>query len=170
MISKRSRAITELVRRLEFIQLVHGYSCDAGLKILLGETPSFGEGDPQSAIAIAIGRDEPTTSGGLVRSRMPIEIHALVRADMAAPLVATEALITDIRAAVEIEGRDQNAILGGDASIDRSLDGITLSKGFERGPITPLPREPGSTFVGAIVEYLAIFEEQWGGEPLEPGT
>jgi hypothetical protein len=85
----------------------------------------------------------------------------MVRADMAAPLVAIEALITDIKAAVEIEGRAP----GTDASIDRSLDGITLPKGFERGPITPLRREAGSTFVGAIVEYVGIFEERWGGEP-----
>lgn len=166
MISKRSKAIAELVRRLGFIQVVKGYSCDAGLKILLGEVPTFGEGDPDSAIALAIGRDEPVTTGGLVRTRTPFEVHAMVRADMDAPLVAVEELVADIKNAVEIEGQDP----GTDASIDRSLDGLTLPKGFERGSIAPLGRNEGSTYVGAIVEYVGIFEERWGGEPEEDPT
>jgi hypothetical protein len=170
MISKRRKAIDELVRRLGFIQLAKGYSCDAGLSILLGEAPSFGEDDPLAAIAIAVGGDEPETTGGLVRTRTTFEIHAMVRADMDAPLLALEALIADVKAAVEIEGRDQNQLLGGDASIDRSLDGVTLPKGFERGPIRPLNREAGSTFVGAVCEYIGTFEERWGGEPEEEPT
>jgi hypothetical protein len=165
MISKRMRAVDELVRRLAFIQVAKGYSCDAGLNILLGEEPVFGEADPETALNIAIGRDEPTTAGGLVRSRVPLEVHAMVRADLAAPLMTTERLIADIKNAVEIEGRGQNS--AGDASIDRSLDGVTLPKGFERGPTTPLRREAGSAFVGAIVEYIATFEEGWGGDPEE---
>lgn len=301
MISKRRKAILELVRRLEFIQVVKGYSCDAGLNILLGERPAFGPDDPESAISLAFGPDDPTTSGGLVRRRTPIEIHAMVRADLEEPLITLEQLICDIRAAVEIEGRTYygqiaasgvmaytfngalpnlpnlsgltvtigaqtyvfsggilnlgevrvegdrrlsfdnladainttdtpgtgennefgkfyvplnadvtavhdnvahtitltakvagaagnsiafggTAIVAGgtlaggsdgqltDASIDRSLDGITLPKGFEAGPIAPLQRDAGSPFVGAIVGYSATFEEHWGGDPEEEET
>ena len=163
MISRRMRAVDELVRRLGYIQVAKGYSCDAGLHILLGEAPVFGESDPAEAIALAIGPDQPTTEGGLVRTVTPFEIHAMVRADLDAPLMSVERLIADIKNAVEIEGRGQNT--AGDASIDRSLDGLTLPKGFERGPITPLKREAGSAFVGVACEYSATFEEAWGGEP-----
>jgi hypothetical protein len=160
--SKRQAAIAELVRRLEFITKAKGYNTDAGEHIFLGEAPSFGEGDPPEAIAILIQDDSPQTSGGAIRTRTPIEIWAVVPAGIEAPLLAVEAIIADVKEAVEIEI---------DGSVDRFLGTIaddghpygTLPRGLERGVIQALKREPGGTYVRAAVEYVANFEERWGG-------
>jgi len=162
--SKRQAALEELERRLVFIEKAKGYSSDAGKKIYQGEAIKWGPHDPPAAIVLRYGVDAPTIQGSVVTSRTPIEIWAIVPADIDRPYLAIEGIIADIKQAVEIEGRDQNAEppINGRADIDRSLDGITLPKGFERGPTTTLPREPGSSYVGSYIEYAATFEEGWG--------
>lgn len=160
--SKRQAAIAELVRRLEFITKANGYNTDAGEHIFLGEAPAFGEGDPPEALAILIDDDSPQTNGGVVRTRTPIEIWAVVPAGFEDPLLAIEAIITDIKEAVEIEA---------DGSIDRFLGTVTeagqpygtLPRGIERGVVQAVKRDPGGTYVRAAVEYVAYFEETWGG-------
>lgn len=160
--SKRQAAIAELVRRLEFITRTNGYNTDAGEHIFLGEAPSFGEGDPPEALAILIQDDSPQAAGGLVRIRTPIEVWAVVPAEVEAPLLAVEAIVTDIQEAVEIEA---------EGAVDRFLGTVdgegrpygTLPRGLERGVIQALKREPGGTYVRAAVEYVAYFEERWGG-------
>jgi hypothetical protein len=160
--SKRQAAVADLVRRLGFITRANDYNTDAGEHIFLGEAPTFGEGDPPEALALLIQDDSPQVAGGLIRTRTPIEIWAVVPADVDAPLLAVEAIITDIREAVEIEA---------DGSVDRFLGTIdedgkpcgTLPRGLERGVIQALTRKPGDTFVRAAVEYVANFEERWGG-------
>ena len=159
--SKRQVALADLLTRLAFIQKAKGYNTDAGAHIFEGEAPRLGNGDPPAALAVFVGDDTPETSGGLVRTRVPIEIWATVPAGLQSPLMAIEAIIADIRTAVEIEQ---------DASVDRSLglfNGVTgapatLPLGLERGPTRPLRREPGSEYVGASAEYVARFETQWG--------
>lgn len=161
--SKRQAALLDLIARLEFITKAKGYNTDAGEHIFLGEAPTFGEDDPPEALAVLVGEDSPQTSGGLIRTRTPIEIWAVVPATLEQPLLAVEAIIADIKEAVEIEA---------DGSIDRFLGTIdeetsrpygTLPKGLERGSIRALRRQEGSTYVGAAVEYIAHFEESWGG-------
>jgi hypothetical protein len=96
--------------------------------------------------------------GGTVRTRVPIEIWACVNVGFNSPLLLVEAVIADIRVAVEIET---------DGATDRSL-GIfaggpaTMPTGLDRGPTRALRREQGSEFVGASVEYIARFETRWG--------
>ena len=156
--SKRQLALEDLLNRLSFIQTAKDYNTDAGLRIFMGEAPQFGEGDPPSALAVFVGDDSPETTGGTVRTRVPIEIWAVVPDDLPSPLMSIEAIIADIRAAVEIEA---------DASVDRSLGltdsgPATMPTGLERGPARPLRREVGSGYVGCSQEYTARFETKWG--------
>ena len=156
--SKRQLALADLLNRLGFITKAKGYNTDAGLHIFQGEAPQFGSDDPMEALAVFVGDDSPEMSGGMIRTRVPIEIWATVRADMDAPLMSIEAIIADIREAVEIEK---------DGASDRSLglfEGgpATLPTGLDRGPTRPLRREPGSEYVGASQEYTARFESSWG--------
>jgi hypothetical protein len=161
--SKRQAALQDLIARLAYITKEKGYNTDAGEHIFLGEAPTFGEDDPPEALAVLVGEDSPQTSGGLIRTRTPIEIWAVVPATLEQPLLAVEAIIADIKEAVEIEA---------DGSVDRFLGMLTeeegkpygtLPKGLERGSIRALRRQEGSTYVGASVEYVAHFEEAWGG-------
>jgi hypothetical protein len=160
--SKRQVAIEELVHRLEFITKANGYNTDAGEHIFVGEAPTFGDADPPEALAVMVDEDSVQTNGGVMRARTPVEIWAVVPAGLAAPLYAIEAIIADIKEAVEIEA---------DGSVDRFLGTTTdagqpygtLPRGLERGTIKPIRRNEGSEFVGAIVEYIANFEEHWGG-------
>lgn len=160
--SKRQAAIGDLVRRLSYITKANGYNTDAGEHIFVGEAPTFGEADPPEALAVLVGEDSAQTNGGVIRTRTPIEIWAVVPAGTNDPLLAVEAIITDIKEAVEIEA---------DGSVDRFLGDVaeggvpygTLPRGLERGTIKPLRRQEGSTYVGTSVEYVANFEEHWGG-------
>lgn len=156
--SKRMAALEDMLKRLAFIQTAKGYNTDAGVYVLEGEAPQFGESDPDAALAVFVGDDSPTILGGTVRTQIPIEIWACVPVRLGSPLMKVEELIADIRTAVEIEK---------DGSTDRSLgvwDGgpATMPTGLDRGPTRPLRREPGTTFVGASVEYVARFETRWG--------
>lgn len=160
-ITRRQAALTDLIDRLGHIQKTKGYNTDAGLHIFLGETPRWGEGDPPEALAISIGDDAPETRGPKIQTRTPISIWAIVPVASETPLVAVEAIIADIIEAVE----------GGtaDPTTDRYLGVMsggspaTLPKGLERGVTRALRREEGSEYVAAAVEYIAVFEESWGG-------
>lgn len=100
--SKRQAALTDLLNRLSFITKAKGYNTDAGAAIFQGEAPRFGDAeDPQEALAVFVGDDSPETTGGTVRTRVPIEIWATVPAGLESPLMAVEAIIADIREAVE---------------------------------------------------------------------
>lgn len=160
--SKRQAAINDLVTRLGFIQTAKGYNTDAGLSIFLGEWPRFGPDDPDSALGIAVGDDSSETIGGLVRSRVPIEVWAFVPAGTSSPLVAIEAIIADIKEAVEIESNPSRTRALGDM-VEGQPHGTT-PKGLERGVTRALRREEGTQVVGAAVEYIATFEDQWGSQ------
>ena len=130
--------------------------------IFLGEMPAFGPDDPPAALGVAIGDDSPEASGSTTRTRVPYEVWAIVPADLNAPLVAIEAIIADIKEAVEIEANpDQTRALG--AMVLGQPRGTT-PKGLERGVTRALRREEGSEFVGAAVEYILTFEDVWGSQ------
>ena len=175
--SKRLLAIQDLAARLAFITMANGFSSDAGLNIYLGRLPKLGPDDPPAALAVFLDADQPPdggtyTTGGTVRSRVPIVVHALARvASNQSPLVVFEGLIADIKQAAEIEGNDPNhpESLAG-AWVQRYLgvvagsppSPVTLAKGFERGETRVHFAEGGSEITGASVEYLMFLEEQWG--------
>jgi len=151
--SRREDALLDLRSRVAFIEIAKGYGSDAGKAIFMGETPVFGPDDPPAALAIVVGADSPTTQGGLVRTRVPVEIQAIVPATIDDAFMALEAIVADIKRAVEIEGVQ--------AFRTRSLKG-TLPMGLERGVTRILPRDEGSLFVGTGIEYVLSFEEKWG--------
>jgi hypothetical protein len=155
--SRRQRIIEALATRLELIQTDNGFNTDAGSMVFLGEDPTFGPDDPGVALTISVG--DATEARHQLLMEMPLEIVALVSADISAPLLAIEQVIADIRTAVETD--------------DRTLDGEC--KQITRGAIRALPRESGFTVVGASVEYIALYSEVWGetlpdppAPPVEP--
>lgn len=159
MTSQRETALLDLRDRLAWITVAHGYNSDAGQNISMGEIITLGPDDPPAALSIVVGQDSPIVEGGVVRTTVPVEVQAFVPTDVDAPVIALERLIADIKQAVEIEGNDQNA--AADPSVDRALAG-TLPLGLTRGSTRPIPREEGSSVVGASVGYLLAIEERWG--------
>lgn len=159
--TRRQAAVTDLLDRLGYIQTAKGYNTDAGLHIFQGHLPKLGPDDPQDCLAVLIGEDTATTAGGRISTRVPFEVWAIVNAAEAAdPLASIEAIIADIRAAVEIESPN---------GIDRYLGSFgdppqpaTLPKGFSRGVTKGTTMPDGAGFVGALVEYVGEFAEVWG--------
>lgn len=155
--SKRELALLDITNRLSFIQIAKGYNTDAGASVFIYEDPQLG---PDDALGIFVepGPDQPTMAGPRITAQLPIQIQAVVNAQVfatvAARISALEGLIADIKRAVEIDEGDQ-------ANLQHSLDG-TLPKGLIRSVTVPLRREPGSQLFGAAVEYTAVFQEQWG--------
>ena len=157
--SRRQVALEDLRTRLSYVQIAKGYNTDAGKTILLGEEPRFGPDDPTTALALSIGDESVDVQGAVITTRVPVSVWAIVPVGTSEPLLAVEAIIVDIKEAVEIEP---------DGSIERSLGVIegssaTQPKGLQRGPTRALKRQEGSTYVGAAVEYVLTFEERWGG-------
>jgi hypothetical protein len=148
--SRRQSIIEALASRLENIQVAEGYNTDAGSMVFLGEDPTFGPDDPAVALAVNVG--DAVEGRQPMVTEMPLEVVALVRADITAPLLAMEQVIADIRAAVET---------------DHTLGGTC--KQLTRGAVRALPRETGHTVVGASVEYTALYSEMWGElQPVPP--
>lgn len=154
MLSIRQAIVTELLWRLGAIAIASGYQTDAGQQLFAGETPSLGPSDPDAAIALVVRDDLPSDQSGfgvdatgIVVTVLPIDVVAVAKADLAQPWVTVEAIIADIRKAIE--------------TADRSIGGI-LTKNLLRGRVRSLPRESGGTVIGATVEYRAIFADEWG--------
>ena len=147
MASRRQQVLAALVARVQAITVDDGFNTDAGTAVYLGETPMLGPDDPLVAIALIVGDDDPGYQGEHVFVKLPIEIQGVAFADQTDSWMAVEAVIEDIKRAVELE--------------DRSL-GKLLRSELERGPTRTLRREPGSSTVGAGVTYLAPIAEKWG--------
>jgi hypothetical protein len=145
--SRRLSILTAIVARLEQIQIANEFETDAGLRVFLGEAPALGPDDPDQAIAVLVGDDVPTYQGEHVLVALPIQIAAVAKADLDAPWVIVEQLISDIKKAIELE--------------DRTLGG-RVKRQIKRGSTRTLPRESGSTKVGVTVEYSAPYTELWG--------
>jgi hypothetical protein len=143
--SARSSAIAEMRTRLRLIRKVNGYSTDAGDHVFLGETPQLGPDDPDEAIAIVVGEDEPTVQGPKVILSLPVQVQAHVKVTAADPWMSVENLVADIKKAVET-----------DHDLGRRVNDL------QRGPVAPLEREDGSEVVGCGVEYRLVYAEKWG--------
>jgi len=144
----RRRLILEAIRaRLWEIRTVNGFATDAGETVFLGETPELGPDDPEQAIAIVVDDELPAHQGENVFSVMPVVVAALAKADLDEPWLAVEAVLGDIKRAIELE--------------DRTLGGLVRLR-FERGATRTMKREPGSVTVGVAIEYRAPILEKWG--------
>lgn len=148
MSSKREDVIRALRDRIALISVTNGYNTNAGQKIFLGETPTLGPNDPAAALALVVGTDESGYQGENVVSNLPVEVQAIVKADVSDPLLMIEAVIADIKRAVELP--------------DRTFGGLLINRGLKRGSTRPFEREAGSEYVGAAVEYVATLAEGWG--------
>jgi hypothetical protein len=151
--SKRIGALLEIKRRLQLIAKPTFWT-DAGLNVLMGEQPVFGPDDPDVAIAVVLGSSTDERQGltKIHMSRLPLSVQAFASAapkDGTDPLIAVEEVVADIKRALELE--------------DETLAGWTKPDGgFRRVGVRVIPREEGSEFVGAAVDYELLFEDGWG--------
>ena len=145
--STRETAIGEMRTRLENILVASGFNTDVGQVVMLGEQPVFGADDPTAVVSLIVGQDSAGYQGEHVVVELPVEAQAIVKADVDDPWTTVEAVIADIKKAVET---------------DRDLGGALIRRGLERGATRPFDRESGSEFVGAGVEYRLKFKELWG--------
>lgn len=152
MASLRQALLEQLYRaRLQAIQIADGYATDAGSHVFLGEAPIFGTDDPPAAIAIVVGDDELLKAQGkAIFIRLPVEIQCLAtveRERLSEPWAVIEEMLGDVKKAME---QDDELLHGNDKR--------TLARGVTR----VLPREPGTTSVGAGITYTLGYQELWG--------
>lgn len=145
--STREQILEVVLARLRAIAQVDGFSTNAGAAVYLGEAPALGPDDRDVAIVIGIGDDAVRYQGEQLYLDLPLEIGALAKADLSAPYLAAEAVLADIKRAMELT--------------DRTLGGL-VKRQMERSPTRTLPREPGSTAVGVAITYVCPYTEVWG--------
>lgn len=144
---KRRLVMAALVDRLAEISVDAGFLTDAGHCIVFGEAPQLGSGDPSEAIALVMGDDEPASPApGAVIVTTPIEIHALAKATPDDPFAQVEAVLADIKRAVELP--------------DRSLGNLVSQ--IQRGVTRVVPREAGASTAGVAITYVLTWKEGWG--------
>lgn len=151
--SRRELIVAQLASRLESIAVADGFNTNLGATVLINEVPLLGEDDPASAVAMLTLQSDDTWQGKAFLVRLPIVLLILVNCDQVADTsdawVVLEQAIADVRRAIETE--------------DRTLGGLlTAPFGLERGPLETLPREPGTSTLGAVLNYVAPFKEAWG--------
>lgn len=149
--SKRQAAVAVILARLEEITVENGFATDAGENVSLGETPQLGPDDPDVALSILVQDDDTGHQGEHIVCQVPIEVHGIVPDNMASPTAAMEALVSDIKRAIEVAGDPA-----------RSLGGILVRRGLTRGSTRILRRAAGSEYMGVVVQYVATLGEVWG--------
>lgn len=145
--SNRQELLEAFKTRVSAIAKADGFQTDAGLTVFLGDLPTLGPDDPPEAIAIMVGDDEPRYQGAQILIRLPVLLVALVKAELDEPWAAVEAILADLKTAVELP--------------DRTLGG-TVKRQIERGVTRTLPREMGSTTIGAAITYWCPYVEVYG--------
>ena len=150
-VSRRQRILDWFRTQLETITRANGFRTDAGAAIYLGGIPELGPDEPDVAIALTVEPDEPSVDLKHVVIRLPLEIHALAKGSMNEPWTAIEAVLSDIKEAIEQQ--------------DRTLGGLVLNR-IERGQTQTIPRQAGSLTVGVTIGYIAPYKERWGNPAL----
>lgn len=153
MASRRQRIIEAALARLGVILQDDGFNTDAGRNVLLNQVPELGEDDPDVAIAILLGDDEPRQQGHKILIGLPIELQAIAkvaRPDAGGewhPWIEAEQVLEDAKRAFELE--------------DMKLGGL-LNDDMERDVTSTSEREAGSTTVGLSIRYRLEYHEKWG--------
>lgn len=145
--SKRQRILEIVLQRLQAIRVEDDFQTDAGQQVFLGETPKLGPHDPDVAVAVVVQDDQPGYQGENILIGLPLEIQAIAKATPDLSYAAAEAVLADIKKAIELE--------------DRSLGGL-VPRTFRRGPTHSVERAEGSTEVGVGITYLFPYLEIWG--------
>jgi len=147
--SKRQDIFVNLRARLAEIQVANGYNTDAGLHILMGEVPHETLDDAAASLAVTVRDDEPGSQLEQVVVTLAVQVHGTMKVlDTAAPLDSIEALVADIKTAVE--------------QPDRTLGGTLVARGITRGSTQVFERSAGSEVVAVAVTYNLVFAEAWG--------
>lgn len=148
-VTRRAQIIAALAARLEVITIRAGYATNVGALLFINETPALGAADPDEAVAMVIQDDEVGHQAEKVVVTLPIELQALAKASLEEPWLNVEAVLGDIKRAVELP--------------DRTLGGLLLRQwGIQRGTTRTLPREDGSLSVGIGLTYRLPYYELWG--------
>lgn len=145
--STRQRILEACQARLQAVQTPEWVAPFADLLVLLGEVTDLGPDDP-AAIAIVPGEDVTRRQGLKFLITLPIELQALVRADLDEPHAKGEELLARIKRAFELE--------------DLTLGGLITRDSIQRLSTRVLPREPGLMTVGVGVTYAVDYQETWG--------
>jgi hypothetical protein len=145
--SNRQELLAALVGRLSAITIAGGFSTDAGLTLFLGDVPALGPDDPDSVLAVVVGDDNPKWQGQNLLIGLPVHVAMIAKADLDDAWLTIEAMLADVKRAVELE--------------DRTLGKRTKGP-IERGTTRTMPREPGSTTVGTMITYWLPYTEVWG--------
>lgn len=143
----RELILSAFLVRVGEIRTANGFNTEVGWKVFLGETPVLGPDDPEAALAIVVREDVVPFQGENVLVHLALEFQAIAKADINHAWLMVERVLADIKRAVELP--------------DRTL-GKLVPRRIERGSSRTLPREPGSTVVGAGVTYTAPYVEAWG--------
>ncbi len=154
--SRRERAIAAIVARLEEVTRDNGCATDAGAHVIVGETPTLGPDDPPAVFAVVVQEDSHRFQGEHVVSTLPLEIQALLPAGSEDPWLAAEAMVADVKRAVELREEDL-------AVDDRRRFGNAVQRdGLARGNTRAAPRPEGSSYVGIGITYEMQIRETWG--------
>lgn len=145
--SRRQRILEALLVRLQAIQRASGFQTDAGLSVFMGAGVVLGPDDPDEVAVLVAAEDEVRIHGDKVAVELPVEMYAIAKAEVEQPWARVEAVIADIKKAIELP--------------DRSLGGLT-NQWIRRVSTRPMERNEGSLVVGAVVLYQVPYTEQWG--------
>lgn len=145
--STRQQIIEAVKARLEAINGEAPFETAVGERVYVNQHPALGPDDALTAIAVVIGEDIPRGTAEHVILELPVEIHALASDHIEDCWLAVEPVLSDIKRAMELA--------------DRTLGGL-VRRFMERGPTRTLPRDEGSTTVGAGITYVFPYIEAWG--------
>jgi hypothetical protein len=144
---RRQLILEALKARIERIARSRDFRTDAGHLVFLHEEVELGQDDPETAVAIVAGEDEPSWHGEHTFLTLPVEFWAVVKISQREPWKAAEQVLADIKEAIELP--------------DRTL-GRLLKPNLERGVTRTVPRVPGSQYVVIGITYTCRFTEVWG--------
>lgn len=143
----RLRIIAGIGELLANIRRVNGYDTDAGEAVAVGHVPLVGDSDPDTVLAMTLGRDSVRSSLQRKSIELPVEVHVLARVDRDTPWVRCELARADVLRAFE--------------SADRRLQGLAADQ-IRYGGTETREREPGSLDIGLTITYFVPYTEAWG--------
>lgn len=147
-LSKRQRVLAAVVTRLQAITQVNGFQTDCGEAIVVGRTPELGPDDPDDAIAVIPQDVTSRKAGPAYLLDWPISIQAISKEDLDDVGLRIEAVLADIKSAMELDDRRFDGLIAGD---------------MERSAERRLEMEPDSPVLGAEILYTLQLKESWGG-------
>lgn len=146
----RMAVIDVVETRLAAIQTAKGYATDAGRQVQIGEQPQLGPSDPVVGLAVFVGDDDPVYEGERLAITLPIDIEIVTQVGRTDGWKDIERALGDVKRAMETN------------TAGHRIDG-PQSPQLQRGVTRTLPREEGSTYMGAVIRYtVGPYREGWG--------